>query len=148
MTFNQQIEIAKLQAVRSFEERRSADSDYTTQLTHLRTEIDNRLELAKLWQVSDRSDPIFREIQSLMAEKRVLLDEYKNAQFKLNSKRRHTDAMLDDAFDSRRRGNPTLLSENSCNCHDTYELNTADDVCFLSFNVRSADYKSFCCAAN
>jgi hypothetical protein len=32
---NQQIEIAKLQAVRSFEERRSADSDYSTQLTHL-----------------------------------------------------------------------------------------------------------------
>jgi hypothetical protein len=65
-------------------------------------------------QVSDRSDPIFREIQSLMTEKRVLSDEYKNAQFKLNSKRCRMDAMLDEAFGSRRRGNPTLLSENSC----------------------------------
>jgi hypothetical protein len=65
------------------------------------------LELAKLWQVSDRNDPIFREIQSLMAAKRVLSEEYKNAQIKLNSKRHHTDAMLDEAFGSRRRGNPT-----------------------------------------
>ncbi len=51
--------------------------------------------------MSDRSDPIFREIESLtMAEKRVLLEEYKNARFKLNSKRRQTDAMLDEAFGS------------------------------------------------
>jgi hypothetical protein len=62
VTFSQQNEVAKLQALRSFEEWRSANSDYSTQLTHLQMAIDNRLELAKLWQVSDRTDPIFREI--------------------------------------------------------------------------------------
>jgi hypothetical protein len=54
-----------------------------------------------------------------MAEKRVLSKEYKNAQFMLNSKRRHTDAMHDEAFGSRCRGNPTQLSENSCNGSST-----------------------------
>ena len=54
-----------------------------------------------------------------MAEKRVLLEVEKNAHFKLNSKRRHTDAMLDEAFGSLCPGNPTLLSENSCDSSRT-----------------------------
>lgn len=115
----QKIEIAKLTAFSSSEERRSANDDYTSQLTHLQTEIDNRFELAKILKVSESDHPLVLEIQSLMAEKSVLAEEYKKTQSKLNSKRRHTDVMFEEAFGSRRRGNPTLLSENSCDGSST-----------------------------
>ena len=110
---------SKLTAFSSSEARRSANDDYTSQLTHLQTEIDNRFELAKILKVSESDHPLVLEIQSLMAEKSVLAEEYKKTQSTLNSKRRHTDVMFDEAFGSRRRGNLTLLSENSCDGSST-----------------------------
>jgi hypothetical protein len=38
----------------------------------LQQDIDNRIELAKLWLVSNRSDPLFDEIRGLMAQKKEL----------------------------------------------------------------------------
>ncbi|KAI2512428.1 hypothetical protein MHU86_1881 [Fragilaria crotonensis] len=80
MLDQQKIEIAKLTAFSSSEERRSANDDYTSQLTHLQTEIDNRFELAKILKVSESDHPLVLEIQSLMAEKSVLAEEYKKTQ--------------------------------------------------------------------
>ncbi|KAI2491368.1 hypothetical protein MHU86_23188 [Fragilaria crotonensis] len=77
------------------------------------------IRIGKILKVSESDHPLVLEIQSLMAEKSVLAEEYKKRKSKLNSKRRHTDVMFEEAFGSRRRGNPTLLSENSCDGSST-----------------------------
>lgn len=64
----------------------------------LQQDIDNQMELAKLWQVSDRSDPLFEEIRELMAQKIELTRSFKDDQIKLNSKRQLTDEMMQQAF--------------------------------------------------
>jgi hypothetical protein len=97
-TMSQQIEIAKLQVATTIEERKSLDQEFGTAMHNLQQEIDNRMELAKLWQVSDRSDPLFEEIKELMAQKKELTRTFKEDQIKLNSKRQLTDEMMEQAF--------------------------------------------------
>jgi hypothetical protein len=48
-------------------------------MQNLQQEVDNGIELSKLWQIKERSDPIFKEIELLMD------------QAKLNLKHHHTD---------------------------------------------------------
>jgi hypothetical protein len=114
-TLSQQIEIAKLQTARSIEERRALDNKHATALLSLQNDIDNRMELAKMWQVADRNDPIIIEIQALMAEKRRLTDKFAGEQSSLSSKRGRDDKVLEEAFvvpkDSRRE--PSRLSSSS-----------------------------------
>ena len=94
-TLSQQIEIAKLQAARLIEERRSLENDYSTALLNIQTEIDNRMEMAKLWQVSDRNDSIFLEMRELMAEKQKLSVQFAKDRSNLNSKHQATDDIID-----------------------------------------------------
>jgi hypothetical protein len=58
-TLSQQIEIAKLQAARTFEERRTLDNDY---IMSIQKDIDHHMDLNKLWGAKDWSDPIFSKI--------------------------------------------------------------------------------------
>ncbi len=75
-TLTQQIEIANLQAVRSMEERRSLDIDYATALVAIQTEIDTRMDLARLWGLKDRNDPLFIKIQEFMQQKQTLTSQF------------------------------------------------------------------------
>jgi hypothetical protein len=65
---------------------------------NLQQEIDNRIELAKLWNVSDRSDPLFAEIKQPSAHKMQLTQAFKENQTVLNVKRQLNDAMMEQAF--------------------------------------------------
>jgi hypothetical protein len=109
-TLSQQIEIAKLHTARTIEERRSVDFKYSTRLANIQLEIDNKLLMAQLWQVTNRNDSIFEEIQQLMQKKRELAESFENSNSQLNHKRRQTDSMLDEAFGSciARRGRTSL----------------------------------------
>ena len=110
-TLTQQIEIAKLQAATGIEERKSLDQEFGTEMHNLQLEIENRIELAKLWQVTDRSDPLFEEIKELMDKKTELTRLFKGQQAKLNSKRQMSDEMLEEAFvPVSRRGRVTAAS--------------------------------------
>jgi hypothetical protein len=99
ITMNQQIEIAKLQVATGIEERKSLDQEFATEMHNLKQEIDNRIELlAKLWNVSDKSDPLFSVIKQLMAHKMQLTQAFKENQTMLNVKRQLNDAMMERAF--------------------------------------------------
>jgi hypothetical protein len=126
VTFNQQIEIAKLYAVRSLNEQKTTESDYKTTLANLQNEISNRLELAKQWN-ADRDDPIYEEILSLMTEKKELSEQYKTAQSTMNLKRRSTDVMLEDIFGGhrQRRGNDSLFGDSGSYYDDGSTSTTA-----------------------
>lgn len=66
---------------------------------NLQQGIENPIELAKLWhQVTDRSDPLFKEIKELMDKKSKLTRVFKGEQEKLNAKRQMSDEMLEQAF--------------------------------------------------
>ena len=67
-SLNQQIAIATLLTARLMEERRRLDSAYSTALNNLQTDINNRLELAKMWGITDRNDAMFIKIKQLMDE--------------------------------------------------------------------------------
>ena len=95
---NQQIEIAKLQVATGIEERKSLNQEFATEMHNLKQEIDNRIELAKLWNVSDRSDPLFAEIKQPSAHKMQLTQAFKENQTVLNVKRQLNDAMMEQAF--------------------------------------------------
>ena len=97
-TVSQQIKIAKLRAVRSMEERRSLDNDYSTALVAIQTEIDNLMEFAKMWGMKDRSDSIFSEIRGLMNQKRALPAEFQENKGLLAIKHCHTDEVIDVAL--------------------------------------------------
>jgi hypothetical protein len=64
-TLSQQIEIAKLQATWTFEERHTLDNDYTIALMCIQKHIDHHMDLAKLWDAKDRSNPIFSDNRTL-----------------------------------------------------------------------------------
>ena len=95
---SQQIEIAKLQCTRSIKERRALENKHATALLSLQNDIDNQMELAKMWQVADSNAPIFFEIQELMAEKRQLTDKFATEQSSLSSKRSCGDNVFEEAF--------------------------------------------------
>ena len=97
-TLNQQIEIAKLNTATAIEERKSLDQEFGTEMHNLQQEIENRIELAKLWQVTDRSDPLFKEIKDLMDRKRELSLSFKTDQGRLNEKRQKNEEMMQQAF--------------------------------------------------
>ena len=64
-TLTQQIEIAKLQAVRYMEERRNTDIQHTTALLSTPAEeMNNRIDLAKLWKLQDCNDSIFAKFKA------------------------------------------------------------------------------------
>lgn len=94
-TLTQQIEMAKLHAARSMEERRVLDNDYETALSNFQSEIDTRMELAKMWDVKDRGDAIFLEIRELMNQKRALTAQFQESKGLLSARRRNADAMID-----------------------------------------------------
>ena len=81
-----QIQISKLHTAKAIEDRRPADDEFGTAMQNLQQEIDNGIELAKLWQIKERSDPIFKEIELLMD------------QAKLNLKHHHTDETMEQAL--------------------------------------------------
>ena len=123
-TLSQQIEIAKLQTANRLEERRSVDSHYSIKLASIQMEIDAKMDMAKLWKLDDRNDPLFQEIEKLIQEKRDLSESFETSNSQLNYKRRQTDAMLDKAFGSHvaRRGRT-----NSSN--DASKLSATNVVC-------------------
>ena len=87
-------------------------------------EIDAKMDMAKLWKLDDRNDPLFQEIEKLIQEKRDLSESFETSNPQLNYKRRQTDAMLDEAFGSHvaRRGRT-----NSSN--DASKLSATNVVC-------------------
>jgi hypothetical protein len=97
-SLNQQIEIAKLQAARSMEERRSLDNAFSTALLNIQTEIDTKMDLAKLWGVTDRNDDLFVEIKQLMDEKRKLSKNFSDKQSIMDDRRRTNDELIDNAL--------------------------------------------------
>ena len=97
-SLNQQIEIAKLRTARSMEERRSIDNAFSTALINLQTDIDNRMQLAKLWGIKDRKDPIFQKIEELMDEKTKLSAKFANEQIIMDDRRKATDELIDDSL--------------------------------------------------
>lgn len=103
MTMSQQLEVVKLQSVRTMEEQKASEADFATACLNLQSEIDNRMELARMWKVSDRSDPLFLEIARLMAEKTGLIKRFKAEKVELNKKRSATDDIIQNAFISRSR---------------------------------------------
>ncbi len=114
-SFPQQIEIVKLQTARSIEECCALDNKHAMALLSLQNDIDNRIKLAKVWQVADRNDPIFVEIQDLMLEKRWLTDKFATEQSSLCSKRGCDDNVLEEAFDVPKESHrePSRLSSSS-----------------------------------
>ena len=122
-TLSQQIEIAKLQTANRLEERRSVDSHYSIKLASIQMQIDAKMDMAKLWKLDDRNDPLFQEIEKLIQEKRDLSESFETSNSQLNYKRRQTDAMLDEAFGSRvaRRGR----THSSNHTGDDTSMNTA-----------------------
>ena len=103
MTMTQQLEIVKLQSIRTMEEQKASEAEFTTACHNFQTEIDNRMELARMWKVTDRNDPLFVEIASLMAEKAELINSFKVEKSRLNRKRMDTDDMIQNAFIPRSR---------------------------------------------
>jgi hypothetical protein len=57
-------------------ERRSLDNNYANTLVNIQTEIDNRMELAKMWGVRNRNNSIFIEIRDLLNQKRALTAQF------------------------------------------------------------------------
>ena len=110
-TLSQQIEIAKLQAARSFEERRTLDNDYTIALMSIQKDIDNCMDLAKLWDAKDRNDPIFSEIKELMDKKRKLSVTFSEKLSILNHRRQFSDTLIDNALGD--NGSKKKQSKNS-----------------------------------
>ena len=64
-TLSQQIEIAKLQAAKTFKERRTLYNDNAIALVSIQKDIDNHSDLVKLW---DRINPMFQDQQTLWKE--------------------------------------------------------------------------------
>jgi hypothetical protein len=98
MTVTQQIEVAKLEAAKFLEERRLIDNEFSQEMTNIQDEIDNRIELAKLWGVTDRQDPLFLEIRELMDQKKELSLSFKQNQAGFNAKQQRTDKVMQQAF--------------------------------------------------
>ena len=98
MTMTQQLEIVKLQSIRAMDEQKASEAEFATACHNLQSEIDNRMELARMWKVTDRNDPLFVEIASLMAEKAGLINSFKAENSRLNRKRMATDDMIQNAF--------------------------------------------------
>ncbi len=101
-TLSQQIEIAKLQAARTFEERRTLDNDYTIALMSIQKDIDHHMDLAKLWDAKDWSDPIFSMINELFDKKRKLSVTFAEKQSILNECCQITDALIGDNSSSKK----------------------------------------------
>ena len=97
-TCSQEIEIVKIVAFRSSEERKSLETEYQTAQLNIQSEIDNRMALAKVWGLKERNDPIFLEIQDLMAEQRELTLRFKENKHALSLKQSRTDEMIDGAL--------------------------------------------------
>ncbi len=95
---SQQIEIAKLQAARTFEERRTLDNDYTIALMSIQKDIDHHMDLAKLWDAKNWSNPIFSMINKLFDKKRKLSVTFAEKQSILNERRQITDALIDNTL--------------------------------------------------
>ncbi|KAI2489924.1 hypothetical protein MHU86_24647 [Fragilaria crotonensis] len=93
-TLSQQIEMAKLHAARSMEERRTLHNDYTTAVANIQSEIDTRMEFAKMWEVKDRNDSIFLEIQELMNQKRALTAQFQERKDSLSVRHRDANDMI------------------------------------------------------
>jgi hypothetical protein len=89
-TFNQQIEIAKY---RQFELLKR-DEVLTMNIPMHYSTYDNKMELAKLWDVKKRDDPIFLEIQQLMCQKHEVTEKFMSSKASLNVKQRSTDDMI------------------------------------------------------
>jgi hypothetical protein len=123
-TLSQKIEIAKLQTANRLEEWRSVDSHYSINLASIEMEFDAKMDMAKLWKLDDRNDPLLQEIEKLIQDKRDLSASSETSNSQLISKRRQTDAMLDKAFGSHvaRRGRT-----NSSN--DASKLSATNVVC-------------------
>lgn len=97
-TLSQRIEIAKLQSARCFEARRALDNDYTIALMSIQKDIDYHMDLAKLWEVKDRNDPVFSTINTLFDKKRKLSVTFAEKQSILDEHRQIADALIDDAL--------------------------------------------------
>ena len=107
MTVTQQLEIVKIQSIRTMEEQKTCEAEFATGCHNLQSEIDNRMELARMWKVTDQNDPLFVEIASLMSEKVGLINSFKAEKERLNRKRIATDEMIQNAFIPRSRWSPS-----------------------------------------
>jgi hypothetical protein len=128
-TLSQQIEIAKLQAVRSMEERRSLDNDYVTSLANIQSEIDTRMEFAKMWEVKDRNDSIFLEIQDLMNQKRALTAQFQESKGSLSVRHRNADDMIDGVLGG---GIDTTNKRQKSSSHSSISTSTTTHGCGFS----------------
>ncbi len=63
-----------MQAARCFEERRTLNNDYATALISIQKDINNCIDLAKLWEVKDWNGLIIgvSKIKDFMVKKRKL----------------------------------------------------------------------------
>ena len=61
-----------MQAARCFEERRTLNNDYATALIIIQMDINNCIDLAKLWEVKDWNGLIISKIKDFMVKKRKL----------------------------------------------------------------------------
>ncbi len=97
-TSSQQIEIAKLQAARSFEESCKLNNHFTTSLMSIQKDFETRMELAKMWDVKDPNHPIFTETKEFMGSKRKLSVTFSEKQSILDERHRTSDAFIDNAL--------------------------------------------------
>ncbi len=97
-SLNQHIEIAKLVAARSMEDRRSLDSSFSTAILQIKTQTNTNMDLAKQWGITDRNDDIFQEIKLLMADKKKLIAKFAKQLSIIVDRRQTSDELINNAL--------------------------------------------------
>ena len=96
------------------EEQRSLDSAYSTALFNLQTAINNCIELAKMWGMTDWNDAMFIKIQQLMDEETKSSQQFAAKQRIMDNRRRTSDELIDNALvECHGRNNKRMRSSTS-----------------------------------
>jgi hypothetical protein len=111
MTLTQQLEFVKRQSILSIKERRSFEQQYATALSNMQTEIENRMEFAKLLGIRDPTAKVILEIRQLMQKKTELTEKFAEARGELDQKRKADDVRMEETFfSSRYQGSTTAMN--------------------------------------
>jgi hypothetical protein len=98
MTLTQQLEFVKLESILSIKERRSFEQQYATALSNMQTEIENRMEFAKLLGIRDPTAKVITKIRELMQKKTELTEKFAETGGELDRKRKADDGRMEETF--------------------------------------------------
>ena len=87
-TSRENMELAKRRAHLAVAESQALEREYQIAVQSIQNGIRNRLELAKLWKVTNRDDPIFVKINELMMKEETLTTQLISAHVTLRKHRR------------------------------------------------------------